>query len=91
MNIVAQFGATRVLLIGFDLHTGSGLHWYGANTWRDANNPAQHNLMRWRDAFEKQASVLARRGIEVVNASPDSALVCFPYRAIEDTLASWGL
>lgn len=91
VNIAAQFGAKRILLVGFDMHTGAGLHWYGANTWSGANNPANRNLMRWRDAFEDQARVLQRRQIEVVNASPDSALVCFPRDTIENTLGRWGL
>lgn len=91
INIAAQFGATRILLIGFDMHTGGGLHWYGANRWNGANNPAPPNLMRWRDAFEHQAGALRGRGIEVVNASPDSALVCFPHKTIEQALSDWGL
>lgn len=91
VNIAAQFGANRILLIAFDMHTGGGLHWYGPNVGNQMNNPNDVNLMRWRDAFAKQAGSLRRRGIEVVNASPDSALVCFPHGTIEETLAAWKL
>lgn len=92
VNIAAQFGAVRILLIGFDMHTGGGLHWYGNNTWPGARNPAMSNFMRWRDAFEKRAlPELRRRRIEVVNASPDSALVCFPHKTVERALEDWGL
>lgn len=91
INIVAQFGATRVLLIGFDMHTGNGVHWYGANRWRNANNPSAGNLMRWRDALTHQSKVLARMGIDVVNVSPDSALRCFPIKTIEQALEDWNL
>jgi hypothetical protein len=91
VNIAAQFGASRILLIGFDMHSGSGLHWYGRNAWRGANNPAATNLMRWRDAFTSQAQVIRRYGIEVVNASPDSAVRCFQMSSIEETLKAWAL
>lgn len=91
VNIAAQFGALRILLIGFDMHTGGGLHWYGYNTWRGANNPAMSNLLRWRGAFEKNAATLQQRGIDVVNASLDSALRCFPHKTIEQALTDWGL
>jgi hypothetical protein len=89
VNIAAQFGATRIMLIGFDMHSGGGLHWYGRNRWHSANNPSNANLMHWRDVFTAQAPHLKARGIEVVNASPDSALVCFERGSIEDTLAAW--
>lgn len=91
VNLAAQFGSPRILLIGFDMHTGSGLHWYGRNTWNMANNPNDGNLMRWRDAFTKQAPMLKAMGIEVINASPDSALRCFEHKTIEHALKDWNL
>jgi hypothetical protein len=89
LNLAAQFGATRIMLIGFDMHVGSGVHWYGRNTWRNANNPSSANLMRWRDAFTSQALVLKRLGVEVVNVSADSALRCFEFGSISETLGRW--
>lgn len=91
INIAAQFGATRILLIGFDMHTGSGVHWYGLNAWRDANNPSINNMLRWRDALTKQAHRLSAMGIEVINASADSALRCFQIKTIDVALEAWGL
>lgn len=91
LNLAVQFGATRILLIGCDMHTGAGLHWYGRNTWPAANNPSDHNLMRWRDGFERQAPRLKAMGVEVFNASPDSALVCFPHKTIAEALEAWKL
>lgn len=91
LNIAAQFGARRILLVGFDMHGANGVHWYGRNTWRNANNPGDSNYVRWRAAFATQAPVLAAMGIEVVNASAESALTCFPATTIEETLAAWHL
>lgn len=91
LNIAAQFGADRILLIGFDMHAANGVHWYGMNAWKNANNPLDHNYVRWRGAFNKQARVLAGMGIDVVNASLDSALVCFRKCSIDEALSGWGL
>lgn len=89
LNIAAQFGARKILLVGFDMHTGAGVHWYGMNTWNMANNPGDPQLMKWRSAFASQAVVLRKMGVEVVNASPDSAIRCFPIRSVEETMEEW--
>ncbi|ULK98854.1 hypothetical protein [Bradyrhizobium sp. I71] len=91
LNLAVQFGARRVLLIGFDMHVGDGVHWYGRNTWSGANNPGMKHLMRWRDAFTTQAAKLQRMGVEVINASPDSALRCFEIASIETAMQRWSL
>jgi hypothetical protein len=91
INIAAQFGVARILLIGFDMHGANGVHWYGRNTGRNMNNPLDHNYVRWRDALNRQSRVLSDMGIEVINAAPDSALVCFEKASIEDSLRAWGI
>lgn len=91
LNLAAQFGAKRIVLIGFDAHGRSGEHWYGRNAWAFANNPTEDNYRRWRASFEGSAGDLTALGIEVVNASPASDLKCFPKMSIEQTLQSWGL
>ncbi len=89
INIAAQFGARKILLVGFDMHGVKGVHWYGRNGWKDANNPADHNYVHWREALTKQARVLAKMGIDVVNGSLDSALTCFRHASIEQTISDW--
>lgn len=91
LNLAAQFGATKILLIGFDMHIAAGVHWYGCNAWHGANNPNMPLLMRWRNAFTAQAKVLEAMGIDVVNASADSALKCFRHAQIDQALNEWGL
>jgi hypothetical protein len=91
LNLALQFGARRIMLIGFDMHAGSGVHWYGRNAWRNANNPSSPNLMRWRDAFTSEAPQLRQLGIDIVNVSPDSSLRCFEFASLEATLERWNL
>jgi hypothetical protein len=86
LNLAVQWGARRILLIGFDMTDASGVHWYGRNTWLMANNPDHHNFKRWIAAFEAAAPVLAKMGVEVINCSRYSALKCFPKLSIEDAL-----
>lgn len=37
-------------------------------------------------AFENAAPEIERLGVEVINATPDSALTCFPYKPLEDVV-----
>lgn len=86
LNLALQWGARKVLLVGFDMTDASGVHWYGRNNWQDANNPNDSNFKRWVAAFEGSVLILKQRGIEVINCSPFSALQCFPKMSIEDAL-----
>lgn len=91
INIAVQFGAEKILLIGFDMHAAGGVHWYGRNRWKNANNPLDHNYVHWRKALGKQAKVLHGMGVDVVNVSETSALTCFRHAGIEQAMMGWGL
>lgn len=77
LNLAAQFGANRILLIGFDM---TGEHWYGRNNWPQSNNPDELNFQRWRRALESATADLGKMGVEVVRTA-----------SVENTLAAWGL
>lgn len=89
LNLAVQFGAKRVLLIGFDMTDNAGVHWYGRNNWLNANNPAYSNFQRWLRAFEKAKPVLQSLGVEVISASQSPAFKVFPRHSVEDTIALW--
>lgn len=91
INLVAQFGADRILLIGFDMQDRSGVHWYGRNMAQGQSNPTETQFRRWRAHLGAAAPDLEARGIEVVNASPLSFLKCFRFGTVEETLKRWGL
>lgn len=86
LNLALQFGAARVLLVGFDMRGDSGAHWYGRNNWMQANNPTDGVYGRWVRAMTAAAPKVKDRGVSVVNASPISALECFPKMSIESAL-----
>ncbi len=91
LNLAVQFGAKRILLIGFDAQGRSGLHWYGRNTANGMSNPTDSNFRRWRLAFDAVAPGLNERGVDVVNASTLSDVKGFRRMPVADALAEWGM
>lgn len=70
VNLVAQWGAKRILLVGFDY---CGSHWHEDHDNR-LRNPSADNLRTWCIRLDNNADWFAKRGIDVVNLSPRSAL-----------------
>lgn len=91
LNLAAQFGAARILLIGFDCQDRGGKHWYGRNDAYQMSNPDHSTFRRWVPAFATAAGQLTERGVEVVNASPVSDIKAFPVDGVAATLERWGL
>lgn len=86
LNLAVQFGSRKIILIGFDMTDRSGVHWYGRNRWPMSNNPDQSNFRRWIAAFERSTQFLNEIGASVLNASPLSALPCFPKMSLTEAL-----
>ena len=92
VNLVAQFGAKKILMIGFDMdHRTRYPHWYGRNNGPGRTNPDHFNYDRWRKAFTQSSAILHDAGIEVINASLKSTLKCFKMMSVGETLEEWGL
>ena len=87
LNMAAQSGAKRIVLLGYDYGGKDGRqHYHDAyvNERRDGN---LHDwggwVVRYSDAV---AAALAVRGIEVINASPSSAIKVFKKMTIDEAL-----
>jgi len=92
LNLVTQFGATSIMLVGFDCKEHKGLlHWYGRNTAPGMNNPDRSNFNRWAPAFEIAKRDAENLGVEIVNCSPISSIKSFKKMSINETLEEWGL
>jgi hypothetical protein len=74
VNMAACFGATRIVLVGFDMTLEGGSHWHGDHG-TGLSNPTQKRMAEWRRDMDAAASDLARIGVEAINASKVSALV----------------
>ena len=84
LNLAVQFGASRVLLLGFDMR---GEHWYGRNNWDRANNPSSNNFKRWIKALDGVYDQLQMLGVEVRNCSAVSVLTKYKKTNMEDGVA----
>jgi hypothetical protein len=84
VNIAVQTGVKRIILIGFDYQ---GEHWHGDHP-RPLNNPTSDKLATWAKRLDAVAPELARLGVEVLNASPASALTAFQKIEMERRLAA---
>jgi hypothetical protein len=88
VNLAYLLGARRVVLLGFDMHD------LPAERWREGNWHNRHQeppltgqrTNRFIPAFEVMAPILKDRGVEVLNATPGSALQCFPFANLKDLI-----
>jgi hypothetical protein len=85
VNLVAQTGAARIVLVGFDYSLARGVHWHGRHP-PGMNNPSEKNVARWAADMDRAAPLLASLGVDVVNASPHSSLRAFPVRPLSECL-----
>lgn len=84
--LAARYGARRVLLLGYDCqHTGGERHWHGDHPPGTAGNAAPKTVAKWPQQFRELKSRL--RGIEVINATRETALDVFPRAELEQVLA----
>jgi hypothetical protein len=77
LNLAVQFGAKRIILVGFDMRLDRGIHWHGAHS-DGLHNPNHGVVLRWRRVIDQVAPTLAALGVTVLNASPVSALQAYP-------------
>lgn len=71
IELAYQFGAKRIILLGYDMQRTNGMsHWHGDHQ-RLANGNA---FPRWVKRIEQVASELEALGVEVLNATRETAL-----------------
>lgn len=73
LNLAVQFGAAKIVLVGYDMRLDRGIHWHGKHG-AGLSNPTNPSVDRWRRRIDAVAGLLGEIGVEVVNASPVSAL-----------------
>lgn len=84
INLAVHLGATRVLLLGYDLDVAPDgrAHWHQPH-------PDQHRspYLQMREAFPSLVEPLAAIGVTVINCSRRTALTTFPCAPLADELA----
>lgn len=82
INLAVQFGAKRIVLVGFDMRIDLGSHWHGAKARR--KNASE--MQECRCALDGCASQFASLGVDVINASPVSALKAYPKMGLMEAI-----
>lgn len=78
INMAYHKGARRVVLLGYDMqYSNNKTHWHGDHP----NKQKNHGFDRWMVSFK---GIKLQGAIEVINASRQSALRCFPRMPIEE-------
>lgn len=85
INLAVHLGASRIVLLGYDMHANDGgpSHFFGEHP-SPLNSDSPYRMMAW--SFESLVDPLRAIGVTVVNASRQTALTCFPRVALETAL-----
>lgn len=76
-------GAKRVIMLGYDCQHTSGLtHWHGDHPKHLGN---ANRVSCWADKFAELAKDYS--GVEILNASRETALTCFPRKGLKQCLS----
>ena len=94
INLAYHTGASRVLLLGYDMHSsGANSHWFGKQPVMQAGRPVKQSgdpdHAVYASSYLPHFPTLARELVgkmEVINCTPNSALKAFPWRPLEDML-----
>jgi len=83
INLAVLLGATRILLLGYDMQKGEKgeTHFHGDHPWH-APLPYDRFLM----CFDTIVKPLQKLGVEVINCSRRTALTVFPRMTIHEAL-----
>jgi len=82
-HLAIHLGAKRIVLLGIDVKCdGSLQHWFGNHP--DRASPPDY--ARWKKLFATMVEPAQKRGIEIINCSPGSALECFRKDTIDRVL-----
>lgn len=85
INLAVQFGATRIVLVGFDMTLANGAHWH--DDYRGVAKPDAGRVKTWREALDCCASQFEKLGVKVINASHRSALKNYPKAGLLEAIA----
>lgn len=86
INVAVHLGAVRIVLLGYDMQRGPKRerHWFGEHPKPLAHDSPYGGFV---NCFQTLVAPLRAIRVEVVNASRETALRCFPRQSIEQALA----
>lgn len=88
INLAVQFGAKRIVLVGLDMNLHRGRHHWHPEEDRMWRNRTDQNMAECRSALDACAPQFEKLGVEVINASPASALKAYRKADLMDAIAA---
>lgn len=86
INLALLYGATYIVLVGADMrHVDGRSHFFGDHPRGLHNND---DFGRFIKHFERAAKKVPH-GVEIVNATPGSALTCWPVMTLDDAIGRY--
>lgn len=79
----AELGASRIVLVGFDMHARQGSHWH-ENYDEPLRNPGDSEMRVWGMEYALYRKKFA--ALDIVNCTPNSALTCFKQLPLNEAL-----
>jgi hypothetical protein len=86
LNYAVLKGAQKIVLLGFDYGPRAGVWHHNQQHYAFPHRQNGGDWAQWARNFDGVAPGLKARGIEVLNASPASAITAFPRVSIEEAL-----
>lgn len=84
VNLALHFGCRKIVMTGFDMrYVDDKAHWFGFHSF--GTNP-KSDFSDWISRFERAIPTLPD-DVRIVNATPGSALTCFPMGDLADAIA----
>lgn len=83
INLAVLFGATEIVLLGFDMVGG---RWFNGEVRHFLPNPPESDFQRHMSVLPSIAEDAKAKGIRIVNCSPISRVTCFERQPLEAML-----
>ena len=85
INLAYLLGAKSIILVGYDMKRIAGkLHFFGEHPYHKPHqSPTNEVMQRWCRNFIQLAADLKQEGVEVYNATRDTALTAFELKELE--------
>jgi hypothetical protein len=84
LNLAIQFGAKKIVLVGFDMTLANGTHWKPND--RGVARPDAGRTESWRVALDGCAEQIRALGVNVLNASDKSVLRAYEKTTLQQAL-----
>lgn len=83
MNLAYLLGASRIILLGYDMGATGNMHWFGSHPKGMQNG----NYSSYVQCFTRLAEDLANEGVQVINCTRQTALHQFERAELREIIS----